>query len=67
METIKNISTEIPENLAGLIQPETNQIVSMTLSNSDHVGASLFTFAEGEMVSEEEYLGATMYYLLEGE
>lgn len=67
MGTIKNLSTENPANLAALIEPEAYQIVSMILSNSDHVAVSLFTFAEGEMVSEEEYLGSTMYYLLEGE
>lgn len=67
MGTVKNIPTESPANLADLIEPQANQIVSMALSNSDHIGLSLFTFAEGEMVSEEEYLGATIYYLLEGE
>lgn len=66
-ETIKNISTKTPEQLATLIEPKANQIVSMALSNADHVQMTLFSFADGEMVSEEEYPGATMYYLLEGE
>ncbi len=65
-ETIKNISTETPEQLVALIEPKANQIVSMALSNADHVQVTLFCFADGEMVSEEEYPGATMYYLLEG-
>ncbi len=66
-ETIKNISTEAPELLAALIKPKPHQIVSMALSNSKHGQVTLFSFADGEMVSEEEYPGATMYYLLEGE
>ncbi len=66
-ETIKNISTEIPQQLAALIEPKPNQVVSMALSNSDHVDMMLFSFADGEMVSEEEYSGATMYFVLEGE
>ncbi len=53
-ETIKNISTEAPEKLAALIEPRANQVVSMALSNSEHVHINLFS-------------GATIYYLLEGE
>ncbi len=66
-ETIKNISTEIPQQLTALIEPKLNQVVSMALSNSDHIDMILFSFADGEMVSEEEYSGATMYLVLEGE
>ncbi len=66
METLKNIPTEAPEQLASLIAPKPNQVVSMALSNSHHAHVTLFSFADGEMVSEEEYPGATMYYLLEG-
>ncbi len=66
-ETIKNIPTETPENLAALVEPRVNQVVSMALSNSEHVYINLFSFADGEMVSEEEYSGGTIYYLLEGE
>ncbi|PIE03819.1 MAG: cupin [Acidobacteria bacterium] len=65
--TIKHISTQKPEALAALIEPKPNQVVSMALSNSDHIYMTLFSFADGEMVSEEEYTGTTMYYLLEGE
>ncbi len=66
-QTIKNISTETPQQLAALIEPRANQVVSMALANSEHVHINLFSFADGEMVSEEEYSGATLYYLLEGE
>ncbi|PIE03484.1 MAG: cupin [Acidobacteria bacterium] len=66
-QTVKNISTETPEPLAALITPRANQVLSMALSNSEHVHINLFSFADGEMVSEEEYAGSTIYYLLEGE
>ncbi len=66
-QTIKNISTDTPEQLAALIEPKANQVVSMALSNSDHVHMTLFSFADGEMVSEESYSGTTMYYLIQGE
>ncbi|PID80469.1 cupin [bacterium DOLZORAL124_64_63] len=39
----------------------------MSLADSEHVHMTLFSFADGETVSEEEYPGETMYYLLEGE
>ncbi|PIE70397.1 MAG: cupin [Deltaproteobacteria bacterium] len=66
-ETIKNVSMETPEQLAGLITPKVNQVVSMALSNVEQIHMNLFSFADGEMVSEETYLGTTLYYLLEGE
>ncbi|PIE65577.1 MAG: cupin [Desulfobacterales bacterium] len=66
-ETIKNISTEAPEKMAALIEPRPNQVVSMALFNSEHVHINLSSFADGEMVSKEEYPDATIYYLLEGE
>ncbi len=66
-ETIKNIPLENPQQLAALIKAKPHQVVSMALSNSDHIDMAVFSFADGEMVSEEEYLGTTMYYLLEGE
>ncbi len=66
-QTIRHLSEEIPQQLASLIEPKPHQVVSMALSSSDHVYMTLFSFADGEMVSEEEYTGTTMYYLLEGE
>lgn len=67
MNTLKNLPTEAAKNLASLIEPKAHQVVSMALLNSDSVHASLFTFAEGEMVSEESYPGDTFYLLLEGQ
>ncbi len=67
MNTLKNLPTEAAQNLASLIESKAHQVVSMALSNSDNVQVSLFTFADGEMVSEESYPGDTSYLLVEGE
>lgn len=67
MATLRNLPTEKPDCLASLIAPKHNQIVSMALAASDQIQLSLFTFADKETVSEEEYFGDTMYYVLEGE
>ena len=67
MKLLKNLPSQNPESITSLIECEPNQVVSMALSNSDHVDISLFTFADGEIVSEESYLGDTFYLLLKGE
>ena len=67
MPFLKNLPTELPMELASLITPQNKQIVSMSLSDSPHMQISLFTFADQETVSEEEYFGDTMYLILEGE
>ncbi len=67
MANLRNLPTENPMQLASLITSKKNQIVSMALSNSEHLQMSLFTFADKETVSEEEYFGDTMYFVLEGE
>lgn len=66
LHTLKNLPITNAENLASLLSPKTNQVVSMALSKSDNVQISLFTFADGEAVSEERYLGDTFYLLVEG-
>ncbi len=67
MANLRNLPTEIPMQMASLITPKKNQIISMALANSEHLQMSLFTFADKETVSEEEYFGDTMYFILEGE
>jgi len=64
---LKNCPIEDAENLSALIEYEDNQVVSMSLSNSEYTQISLFSFSNGEMVSEESYLGDTLYQLLDGE
>lgn len=67
MAIFKNLPIEHPQTFANLITPKANQIVSMALTNSEHFQISVFTFADKETVSEEEYFGDTMYFVLEGE
>lgn len=67
MAELRNLPTEIPENLAALLTPKHYQIVSMALSSSEDFYLSVLTFADKETISEEEYYGDTMYFALEGE
>jgi len=67
MNILKNCPIQNTENIGDLIEYEENQVVSMALSNSQHTQISLFSFANGEMVSEESYPGDTLYQLLDGE
>ncbi|NBC47579.1 MAG: cupin domain-containing protein [Gammaproteobacteria bacterium] len=67
MNRLKNLPSASTQNLASLIDAKAQQVVSMALSSSDTVQVSLFTFADGEMVSEESYPGDTFYLLVEGE
>lgn len=65
--SLKHLPINYPVNLASLIHPKENQVLSMALSDSDKVQMSLFSFSTGETVSEEKYLGDTMYLMIEGE
>jgi len=67
MNRLKNLPSTAARNLASLLDAKAHQVVSMALSSSDAVQVSLFTFADGEMVSEESYPGDTLYLLVEGE
>lgn len=67
MSTLKNLPTEKAQPLDHLIDIREHQVVSMSLSNSDHVRMTMLAFADGENVREEEYPGDTMYVLLDGE
>ncbi len=64
----RNLPTEEAAPLAGLIDAKPGVVSSMALTRlGDPVGATLLAFAKGESVSEEEYPGDTLYYLVEGE
>lgn len=67
MNKLRNLPIDSPEPLKSLISPKANQIVSMALSSDENIHMNLFTFAEKETVSEEEYFGDAMYYMVEGE
>lgn len=67
MSILKNLPMQEAKAISELVDIRKGQVLSMALSNSEHVQMTLLSFAEGEMVSEESYFGDTMYLLLEGE
>lgn len=67
MDFLKNIPIDIPLNPASGIEAKPGQIVSMSLTKSEHVQITIFAFPDNEGISEESYFGDTMYYVLEGE
>lgn len=67
MEHLKGIIPNRIEALAGMIDIRPGRVVSMALSKNEHCLMTLLAFADGESVSEEEYFGDTLYYILEGE
>ena len=66
MNYLRNLPVQEPKALAGLIDIAPGRVVSMALSRSEHCIMTLLAFADGESVSEEQYLGDTVYYVLEG-
>lgn len=67
MAILRNLPTDEPKKFANLLTPKQNQIVSMNIFANEDLQLSIFTFANKETVSEEEYIGDTMYFILEGE
>ena len=67
MDTLRNLPTDVPANLASLIDIREGRVVSMSLSKSDTCQIMLMAFGPGESVSEEIYFGDTLYTVLEGE
>lgn len=63
---LRNLPTEAAAPLAGLIENHPGHVTSMSLSRGAGAGITLLAFAAGESVSEEEYFGDTLYYLIEG-
>ena len=66
MEFLRNLPTDDPAALAGLIDIRPARVVSMALTRSEHCQMTLLAFGDGESVSEERYFGDTLYYVLEG-
>lgn len=67
MKGLKNLPIDNPKKLGDLINYEKNQVVSMSLSNSEYSHMMLFSFPEGEMLEEEKYPLNTLYLAVEGE
>ena len=67
MARLRNLPTNQVSNFASLIDVKDQQVISMSLTDSDHVDMVMLSFGAGEGVSEEIYQGDTMYLILEGE
>lgn len=67
MEHLRNLPLDQALNLADMIEIQPGRVVSMALSKNVHCQMTLLAFADGESVSEEQYFGDTLYYILEGE
>lgn len=65
----KNLPTDVPASLAGLVTCRPGQVSSMSLVRGGletGFSATLFAFAAGESVSEERYDGDALYQCVEG-
>jgi mannose-6-phosphate isomerase-like protein (cupin superfamily) len=62
----KNLPVSEGMDLADLIDIESNQVISMAIAKGGNVQAMLLGLSKGELISEEEYFGDTMYYVIEG-
>lgn len=67
MNGLKNLPIDDPKKLKDLIDYQENQVISMSLSNSEYSHMMLFSFANGEMLEEEKYSLNTLYFAVEGE
>ena len=67
MEFLRNLPTDDPAALAGLIDIRPARVVSMALTRSEHCQMTLLAFGDGESVSEERYFGDTLYLCAGGE
>lgn len=67
MARLRNLPTDQVKKFASLIDVKDQQVISMSLTDSDHVDIVMLSFGAGEGVSEEIYQGDTMYLILEGE
>lgn len=67
MDQFRNLPVDHVVNFAQMIRIQPGRVVSMALSREEHCQITLLAFAAGESVSEEQYFGDTLYYVLEGE
>ncbi len=61
----KNIPNEVSK-LENLIEIVDKQILSSNLFNDNNINISVFSFADLENISEEQYSGETLFYVITG-
>lgn len=64
--SLRNLPLESAASLSSLIEARSGQVSSKSLAAADGIAMTLFAFAPGESVSEEEYPGDTLYLCVEG-
>lgn len=63
---LRNLPVDKAAPLAQLLSIKPGQVSSMGLAKDTPLDMTLLAFAAKESVSEEEYFGDTLYYVLEG-
>lgn len=63
---LRNLPVDRAVPLARLVECKPGQVSSMSFSRAPDASMTLLAFAAGESVSEEEYFGDTLYYVVEG-
>ncbi|ADU65030.1 Cupin 2 conserved barrel domain protein [Desulfurispirillum indicum S5] len=66
MSLIKNITHTEVHQLAGLVEYGEGKVVSRTLTQTPHVGLTLFAFDAGEGISTHSAPGDAMVQILDG-
>jgi len=62
----KNLPLNEAKKLEELIEVENNQVISMAIAKGNNVQAMLLGLSKGELISDEEYFGDTIYYIIDG-
>lgn len=63
---LRNLPVESAQALSDLISIRAGQVSSMALTRGESFDMTLLAFASGESVSEEEYFGDVLYFVVEG-
>ncbi len=66
-QLIKNMEKAVPQDLAGMVEYETGQVVSLTLAQKPGAGITLFAFDREEEIGTHAAGGDAMANVLEGE
>lgn len=64
---LRNLPTDTAQALSQLIELRAGQVSSMALTRDAGFDMTLLAFAADESVSEEEYFGDVLYYVVEGQ
>ncbi len=63
--TFKNVPNDVV-TLESLVNIVDKQIISSNLFDAENINISVFSFADFENISEEQYSGETLFYVISG-